>query len=57
MSFSHTILRNKLAFLKVNKHTSCNSAETFLARSIPDLQLNPFAIQLDGPYLEVNTVL
>jgi hypothetical protein len=38
-------------------HTSGNSAETFLACSIPDLQLNPFTIQLNGSYLEVNTVL
>lgn len=33
---------------------SGNSAEPFLTSRIPDLQLNPLAVELDGPDLKVD---
>jgi len=34
--------------------SSCDRSETFLTRSIPDLQLDTFSIKFDCPYLEVD---
>ena len=33
----------------------CDCSESFLASSIPDLQLDGFAVQLNGPNLEIDT--
>lgn len=36
--------------------TCCNCTESLLTSSIPDLQFDPFAIKLYGPYLEINAI-
>ena len=37
------------------KFTSCDSAEPLLSSCIPDLELNPFSIKLNGSYFKINT--
>merc|ERR1712029_1305982 len=34
--------------------TGCNGSESLLARRVPDLQLDGFALQLNGPDFEIN---
>lgn len=48
--------REKREYLPSQELTCGDCSEPFLTSSIPDLKLNPFAIKLNGPYLEVNAV-
>lgn len=46
----------KREYLPSQELTCGDCSEPFLTSGIPDLKLNPFAIKLNGPYLEVNAV-
>lgn len=37
------------------KQTCCDGSEPLLTSCVPDLQFDPFAIKLNGSYLEINT--
>jgi hypothetical protein len=43
--------------MRIINLTCCNCPEPFLSCSIPNLELDTFAIKFNGSYLKINTAL